>query len=235
MKDRPLGIHCMMAGNAAQLNQERDLVTASSRFVIEVRSLTFKSNAFSLLELLVVVAIMVILLTMYWGSGSGTRQKKLQADCLNNLQKSYIAMEIFAREHNGKFPETVGAQTSEEPLDALVPRYTSDTSLFTCPASKDPALPSGESIRKSKISYAYYMGRHVTDAQEALLSDKQVDTLPKATGQLVFSSTGKPPGNNHEKNGGNFLFCDGHVQSAPVFAPFPLMLNQGVVLLNPKP
>src|SRR5437764_5538201 len=53
---------------------------------------------FSLLELLVVVAIMVILTTMYWGSGSGTKQKKANADCQNNRQRGYIAMEIFAKE-----------------------------------------------------------------------------------------------------------------------------------------
>ena len=121
------------------------------------RDVLHKSMAFSLLELLVVVAIMVILTTMYWGSGSGSKQKKAQADCQNNLQKSFIAMEIFANDHGGKFPETAGARTSEEPLDALVPRYTSDTAVFICPASKDSALPSGESIRKRKISYAYYM------------------------------------------------------------------------------
>ena len=194
-----------------------------------------QSMAFSLLELLVVVAIMVILTTMYWGSGSGTKQKKLQADCQNNLQRSFIAMEIFAKDHDGKFPETAGARTSEEPLDALVPRYTSDTAVFICPASKDSVLPSGESIRQRKISYAYYMGRRVADAQEALLSDKQVDTLSKVAGQQVFSITGKSPGNNHEKSGGNFLFCDGHVQSATANAPFSLVLTQGVVLLNPKP
>ena len=189
--------------------------------------------AFSLIELLVVVALILVLTTLYWGSGSGNRQKTLQASCQNNLQKIHIAMEIFANDHAGKFPEAPGARTAEEPLDALVPRYTSDTAVFICPASKDTPLPSGESFRQRKISYAYYMGRRLTDTQEPLLSDRQVDTLSKAAGQQVFSSTGKPPGNNHDKSGGNFLFCDGHVQQTPPNAAFSLMLTQGVVLLNP--
>src|SRR5437588_7927003 len=116
-------------------------------------------DGFSLIELLVVVALMIILTTMYWGSNSGTRQKKLQASCQDNLQKIYIAMEIFARDHSDRFPEKQGALRSEEPLELLVPKYTSDTSVFTCPGSKDPTLPSGEAFGKRTISYAYYMGR----------------------------------------------------------------------------
>ena len=248
MKSRPKNARCFAkAGGAARLSMDRQrvrdselqltrILSKTGRFVVWSGTIVLRqSMAFSLLELLVVVAIMVILTTMYWGSGSGARQKKLQADCQNNLQKSYIALQIFAKDHGDKFPEAPGARTSEEPLDALVPRYTSDTAVFICPASKDSGLPSAESIRKRKISYAYYMGRRLVDAQEALLSDKQVDTQSKVAGQPVFSSTGKPPGNNHGKAGGNFMFCDGHVQSAPATAPFSLVLTQGVVLLNPKP
>ncbi len=193
-----------------------------------------RGSGFSLIELLIVAALILILTTLYWGSGSGSRQKALKASCQNNLQKIHIAMEIFANDHAGQFPQAPGARTAEEPLDALVPRYTSDTMVFICPGSKDAPLPSGESFRQRKISYAYYMGRRLTDAQEPLLSDRQVDTSSKTAGQQIFSSTGKPPGNNHNKSGGNILFCDGHVQQTPPNAAFSLGLTQGIVLLNPK-
>jgi len=192
-----------------------------------------RHSAFSLLELLIVVALIAVLTTMYWGSGSGTRQKKLQAECQNNLQRLCTSMEIFANDHESRFPDAPGAKTSQEPLDLLVPRYTSDTSIFICPGSGDSALPAGEPIRKRKISYAYYMGWRLTDAQEPLITDGQVDALPKVAGQQVFSSTGKPPGNNHGKNGGNVLFGDGHVARTPPNAAFALGLPKGVVLLNP--
>ena len=196
-------------------------------------SSALRTSGFSLIELLIVVALILILTTMYWGSTSGSRQKKLQTSCQNNLQKIHIAMEIYANDHEGKFPEAIGARTAEEPLDLLVPRYTSDTSVFICPGSKDSVLPSGESFRKRKISYAYYMGRRLADTQEPVMSDSQVDSQSKAAGQLVFSSTGKPPGNNHDKSGGNILFSDGRVERTPPNAAFSLVLTQGVVLLNP--
>ena len=190
-------------------------------------------GGFSLIELLITTAIILVLVTMYWGGNSATRQKSRQAICRQNLQKLYISMEIFEAEHSKKYPDKPGARTSAEALDALVPKYTADTSAFTCPASKDSLLPGGESIAKRRISYAYYMGRSSGDAQEALLTDRQVDTKSKAVNQPVFSSTGKPPGNNHKKNGGNILFCDGHVEASPPNSAFSLVLTQGVVLLNP--
>src|SRR6185436_16280343 len=116
-------------------------------------------SGFSLLELLVVIALIIVLTTLYWGSNSGTRQKTMQAACEDNLKKIYIAMEIFSNDHDLKFPELSGARTSAEALDTLVPRYTSDTSIFICPASKDPAPTSGQSLRQQRISYSYYMGR----------------------------------------------------------------------------
>ena len=188
---------------------------------------------FSLIELLVAVAIILILTSLYWGPNNANRQQALKRACQKNLEKIFVSMEIYANDHGGKFPETKGARTSEEALDMLVPRYTSDTSPFICPGSKDALLPGGESFRTRKISYAYYMGRSLTNTQQVLMSDQQVDTQPKVAGQATFSSTGKPPGNNHRQFGGNLLFCDGHTELSRVEAPFALGLNSGEVLLNP--
>jgi prepilin-type processing-associated H-X9-DG protein len=191
---------------------------------------------FSSIELLAVIAILILLFVLLWGPRVGdNRQRQAQKDCQNQLQKIYMAMEIYANDHAGKFPETPGARSSEEALDVLVPRYTVDTAVFICPGSKDPPLPAGESFRQHKISYAYYMGRRAAEAQAVLLSDAQVDAGARKAGDYAFSSTGKPPGNNHGKLGGNFLFCDGHAESVPARVPFAVGLTQGVVLLNPHP
>src|SRR5213593_1490826 len=116
-------------------------------------------KAFSLIEMLIVVALMLFLTTMYWGSNAGSRQRKQLLLCQQNLQKIFIAMQIYANDQGGKFPEVRGAQTSEAALDRLVPRYTVDTEPFICPASGNSTLPAGESFLNRRISYAYYMGR----------------------------------------------------------------------------
>jgi prepilin-type processing-associated H-X9-DG protein len=188
-----------------------------------------------LIELLVVLVLLIVLTTMYWGFGSASNQRRQKTACQQNLQKIYVAMEIYAKDSGGPFPVTAGAQTSEEALDVLVPRYTVDTAVFICPGGKDSLLPAGESFRNRKISYAYYMGRRSTDPQESLMSDRQIDTRSKTAGQYAFSATGQPPGNNHQEDGGNILFCDGHVEPSPARVTVSLVLSQGVVLLNPKP
>ena len=193
------------------------------------------SSGFSLFELLVVLALMIVIMVMMWGFGSESRQHAAQRGCQQNLEKIYVSLQIYANDFSGRLPANTNAVTSEGPLSLLVPHYTVDTSIFICPGGRDPAIPSGVSFTNSKISYAYYMGQHLGDAQEPLMSDRQLNTLPKRTGDFVFSARGKPPGNNHYKYGGNFLFCDGHADLTPPQLPFSLVTPQDVVLFNPKP
>jgi prepilin-type N-terminal cleavage/methylation domain-containing protein/prepilin-type processing-associated H-X9-DG protein len=188
---------------------------------------------FSLIELLIAVALLLILSSLYFGPNNANKQQALKRVCQKNLEKIFVAMEIYANEQGGKFPERRGSKTSEEALDVLVPKYTSDTSPFICPGSHDVALPSGEKFASRKISYSYYMGRALTNSTQVLMSDRQVDIAPKLAGQIVFSTDGKPPGNNHSKFGGNFLFCDGHTEMSAATAPFSLALTNNEVLLNP--
>jgi prepilin-type N-terminal cleavage/methylation domain-containing protein len=193
------------------------------------------AGGFSLIEMLISVTIILILFTMMYGFGSRSNQMNQKKKCQANLQKMYLALQIYSNDSNGKFPVATNAKSSEEALDMLVPRYSADTAIFVCPGSKDSALPHGESLRKGRISYAYYMGRTASDGEQVLASDKQVNTEAKFPGDKVFSDNGKRPGNNHHKYGGTFLFCDGGLKSSPATAAIPLPLSTNVTLLNPKP
>ena len=194
-----------------------------------------RSRGFSLIELLITLALICILSVMLYGFGSASHQRSQKKLCADNLQKIYLALQIYANDFNGALPQNTNAVTSEEVLDQLVPKYTADTSIFICPGGRDAPIPSGEPLRKHKISYAYYMGRRLDTPPAVLMSDRQVDTLPKRAGEFAFSPNGKPPGNNHHKFGGNFLKCDGSVQDSPAQLTFSLAAAPGVVLLNPKP
>lgn len=190
--------------------------------------------AFSLIELLVVLAILVILTTMFWNHGPPKRERQL-SQCQANLEKIYLAMEVYAHDNAEQFPVATNALTSEDPLSLLVPRDTSDTSVFICPAAGGSPLPADKSFRDWKIGYAYYMGRRSSEAGQALMSDPQINTLPKNLGDQAFSDTGKPPGNNHGKGGGNFLMCNGGVIPSGSNASTSLTFKTPIVLLNPKP
>jgi prepilin-type processing-associated H-X9-DG protein len=182
------------------------------------------------------MAIIVILYTLYLGGGTRGYQKRQLAACEKNLDTIYVALQTWANDYTNNFPVLANAQTSEPVLSQLIPRYTTGTEFFTCPGSKDAKLPDAQPFADRKISYAYYMGHASKDgADQPLLSDRQVDTNSKTIGQPLFSADGKKPGNNHEKYGGNIVFCDGSVQHSPPTSAFNFTNAPGVLLLNPRP
>ncbi len=170
------------------------------------------------------------------GRGMFSDQQKLKIGCQKNLQNIYLALSVYSTDNKGTFPVVEKAQASEPPLSLLVPRSTTVTEMFICPASDDNKLPEAEPFAKRRISYAFYMGRTKNDGSDALLlSDRQVNSFPKIKRQLMFSDTGKEPGANHSKSGGNVLFCDGAFTAIKARAARDYLFPTNVVLLNPKP
>ena len=195
---------------------------------------TGSDAGFSLIEMLITLALILIMSVTLYGFGSRSEQQKQKRACEKNLQNIYLSLDIYAKENNGVLPSVTNAQTSEAPLSQLVPRFTVASEIFICPGSKDGALPNGESFADRRISYAYLMGRRLADANAVLMSDRQIDVQPKPAGATAFSRDGKPPGNNHHKFGGNFLFTDGHTESSGVSAAFAVAWPTNVTFLNPK-
>lgn len=163
-------------------------------------------------------------------------EQRQLVNCQKNLQNIYLAIAIYAGDNKQNFPRLAGGETSEAPLSLLVPRSTTVTEIFICPASGDNKLPEGEPFARRRISYAYYMGRAKNDGAEAVLvSDGQINPFPKIKRQQMFSENGKEPGANHKKAGGNLLFCDGTFRAVKPRASRDYLFPTNVVLLNPKP
>lgn len=193
-------------------------------------------GAFSLIELLIAVALVVILYVLYLTAGSEHFQTKQKQACRKNLQNAYVGLKTFAVENADWFPTLPEDGTSEQALSQLVPRYTTVTDVFVCPGTKDEAPPQAKPFLNSKISYAFYTGRNATAGSTIpLMSDEQINTEAKTAGAPLFSSDGRPPGANHNKFGGVVLFCDGSTRTSETNASFDLPLGPGVRLLNPKP
>lgn len=193
------------------------------------------ARAFSLIELLITMAIIIVLYTMMFGFGAKQNQLRQKTKCRSNLQKMYVSLQIYANDSRGKYPIVTNATTSEAALGVLVPRYSADTSIFICPGSKDKRLSPDDSLTNSRISYAYYMGLSETNTAAVLMSDRQLNTAAKVVGELAFSDNGKKPANNHHKYGGSFLFTDGTMDSSTPALTIPLPLTTNITLLNPKP
>jgi prepilin-type N-terminal cleavage/methylation domain-containing protein len=192
-------------------------------------------SGFSLIEMLVTLAILVILVVMTTSSGSKGFQRQQKEACRQHLQTLYVGLGLYAGDHEGRFPALTNAVSPETPLALLMPQYVSTTEPFICPGTKKDPIPEGVPLTKRRISYAYYMGRSSSDATLPLLSDAQLDSGAKEAGQRVFSKDGSGPGNNHHRYGGNILFGDGRTEETGAETSFALPTGPGVILLNPSP
>lgn len=194
-------------------------------------------RGFSLIELLIVLGLIIVLTTMLWGRSSRAYQIRQMSACEKNLQTILVALKTYSIDHNNNYPLLTNAVSSEPVLSLLVPRCTTGTEYFICPGGNDPALPAALPFTNAnqRISYAYYMGHSAADgADQPLLSDRQIDALPKGIGSPLFSSNGKRPGNNHYSYGGNVLFCDGNVIRNGRRAETNIPIGTNITLLNPK-
>ena len=195
------------------------------------------AGGFSLIELVVSMALVLTFAGLYLGGGRKGYEAKLKARCAEQLQAQGLALSLYAQEHDGAFPSLPGASSAEAPLSLLVPQYTTDTSLFICPAQGASALPPAVPFADRRISYAYYMGvKNGPDAGSLpLVSDSQVNTAPRRRSGALFTGRHGTLGGNHRSGAGNFLFVDDHVEAFEKDAPRDLSTPAGIELLNPKP
>lgn len=194
-----------------------------------------RSRGFSLIELLIVMALVTCGYAFMFGPHTAWSQTRAKARCAQQLQAMHAALSLFAAEHEGTFPSPADARTSEPALSQLVPLYTTDTSIFICPGSGHSALPGAEPFADRRCSYAYVSGlKRDAPADQPLAGDALATTGAKIAGEPLFS--GKSSGNNHRGHGGNVLYLDGHVETQDgLLATRDFPLPAGARLLNPKP
>jgi prepilin-type processing-associated H-X9-DG protein/prepilin-type N-terminal cleavage/methylation domain-containing protein len=71
-----------------------------------------KRVGFTLVELLVVVAIIGMLVGLLLPAVQSSREASRRANCLSNLRQIGIATHMFANAHGGRFPQTIHADTA---------------------------------------------------------------------------------------------------------------------------
>jgi len=195
-----------------------------------------RGSAFSLIELIVVLALMLVFALMFRGSFARERDRQRLKACAANLAGQYVALQTYANDHEGWFPLVTNAVSPSEPLAMLIPKYTTQTGFWICPASGDKALKPAQPFNGRRISYAYYMGWRRDDPPFSVLaSDAQVNDRPKRALQPLFSADGKPPGNNHGAAGGSFLRLNGSTGRSESHATNDFPLPEHIRLLNPEP
>lgn len=113
-------------------------------------------TAFTLLEVLIVVAIMAVVAALALPTMEGFRKRSRNVECIQNLRKLGMGISLFINDHNGRFPPTFEEQTPRPTFgndvpafgptwaEFIVARYLDkDKTVLRCPSRPSTWAPKG--------------------------------------------------------------------------------------------
>jgi prepilin-type N-terminal cleavage/methylation domain-containing protein/prepilin-type processing-associated H-X9-DG protein len=192
--------------------------------------------AFTLVELLVVIAVIAVLAAILFPVFAQAREKARQTTCLSNLRQIGTAAQMYAQDYDERFPGTELGQGDGEYhwIEMLAP-YTKNRDLFHCPSAavKTGYLPNGVA---AEYTYSYAMndvhdasGRSIGAAFQPLAAITYpadtlslVDGWPVATAAAtegyperheiswVPAADGAPQGQGHRRDAAVNPYDDGN-------------------------
>lgn len=120
-------------------------------------------KGFTLVELTVVMTIIAILAAILFPVFNQAREASKKTHCLSNLTQIGLALQLYARDYDGRFPR------ADNDLRPLGP-YMSDASVLRCPTdwTPEPAWPGWNGISSS--SYQYRGGRSIDERADLPLA-----------------------------------------------------------------
>lgn len=151
-------------------------------------------NGLTILEIMVVMAIITILAGMLIPGLIRSRRNATRAKCINNLKNIGLICHVYSLDFEEKFPSAGVAQTGKDGLAILKEDYITDATAFICPVTK--SMPP-------TMDYYY--------------ADRLTENSPED------SALAADDANRHDNpKNYNILYVDGHVtstQSAPTGSP----------------
>ena len=124
-------------------------------------------GAFTLIEILVVIAIVATLLALIYPAISGMQERGKITQDMNNLRQIGLATQAYLNDNDGAFFLPTGGTSPW--MQSLHPKYLSSWKTFQSPFDKRNPL---ENDTSAPISYGFNANAHGTAASDPLLSDK---------------------------------------------------------------
>ena len=192
-----------------------------------------KKIAFTLVKLLVVIAIIAILAALLLPALEGAMKHARRVWCENNLRQVGLGLHVFMHDHGGHFP--MGATMAEGGAKEFVqngylvagPFYFSYRQfqvlsnelvmprLLVCKSEKiREAAASFTALQNSNLSYAIGVQADFSKPDSVLAADRNLARDPSPSPTILRMTDGGRfwwTAELHELKG-NVLFADGHVE-----------------------
>lgn len=201
-----------------------------------------RKSGFTLIELLVVIAIIALLAAILFPVFSRARENARRASCQNNLRQIGMGLVQYVQDYDERLPYSAIQQVdtyafnyqnrSDVSWIGQVYPYIKSWQVFRCPSAISETtvglIPSGDSntnyvsngVVSSLSNLAAFKGRLLSQiaspasiiwARENDLATRKAWTYPYYIGSWVHWMDSPTYGSLHF-DGGNILFCDGHVK-----------------------
>ena len=169
-------------------------------------------SGFTLVELLVVIAVIAVLAALLFPVLQSARHKAWETTCASNLRQLGLAVEMYVQDHDERFPTSYTAASDPYASwrEAVQP-YIRNRGILTCPAWEHRGEKASELPPELQATYA----------MNAWLSPPNLTALGGAAGMpAALSAVSKPAG--------TIMLCDAGYSNVPVALDFDHYLALGM-------
>jgi prepilin-type N-terminal cleavage/methylation domain-containing protein len=176
--------------------------------------------AFTLVELLVVVAIIGVLAAILLPAISQAPARAKRIKCVSNLRQIGIGFHTFAADHGQLFPMQVplaeGGSLEFVPTPQAYRHFQVMSNnletprILLCPADTRQAASNWPSLLNPNVSYFVGLTATFTNPAAILAGDRNISSIATTGGQVIVNASAGWSSNLHQFKG-NLLLSDGSV------------------------
>ena len=200
-------------------------------------------SAFTLIEMLVVIAIIALLAAILFPVFATAREKGRSASCTSNLKQLGLGMLQYAQDYDEILPwdySYYGTPTDAHYWAEVIYPYVRDNDVYICPSTQ--GLGGFNALSYSTVYYDSSYGLNYNAFQVGI--GLPLSAIPKGDALIMLCDATAPSGQSAAQvtyytnfaprhlNGSNFAFCDGHAKwypAAVLYSPGPGLPNESRV------